>query len=95
MTHPTITLIDNAAVTGDDHFFPGGHGEITVEATTWAVSTVTLERKTSNGTYIPVGTETTFTENGMAGFLLAEGIIRASISGGPPTGVRVYVKQIP
>ena len=94
MTKPTVKLIDNAAVTGADFDFSGGEAQVMVEATAWNGATVTIEAKTPNGTYIPFGSDTTFTANGQAGFDCGECTIHASITGGPPTGVRVYLKKI-
>jgi hypothetical protein len=44
-------------------------------------------------TWIDVGTDTTLTAQGGAGFVLAPCPIRAAVSGGPPSGIYARVDQ--
>lgn len=87
------TLLSNASATGSAVHWEGGDGFVTAEAT-WAGATATLQVQSQNGTWIAVGTDTTFTANGAAGFTLGECQIRVAISGGPPSAVYVYAQQM-
>lgn len=95
MTTQTVTLLDNAAVSGADVDFNGGSAHVMVEADAWNGATVSIDYKTPSGNYISLGADTTFTADGQAGFSAGAGLIRVSISGGPPTNVRAYLRYLP
>lgn len=92
---PQTQLITNggAVANGADFDWPGGAGLMSAEATAWA-GTCKLQYKTPNSTYIDVGTDVTFTANGIGGFNLPECTIRAVHTTAAPTALNVYVSRI-
>ena len=75
-----LTLALNASATQTGVVWAGGPGMFTCEAT-WGGGTVTLQVLSGNNTWIAVGTDTTLTANGAAGFMLPRGCqIRALIA---------------
>lgn len=75
-------LLENASATGSAVEWPGGEGVFECEGT-WSGATATLQFRTANGTWVAVGTDTTMSSNGAAGFILHPCWIRVSISGSP------------
>lgn len=76
-----------------DVVWPGGLGQVTAEAT-FGGGTVTLQVMAPTGTWMAVGTDTTFSAAGTAGFLLPNGArIRVAIA--TATAVYAYVSTIP
>lgn len=86
----TIALLESGSATGAAVSWPGNRGVITAEGT-WSGATLTLQYQTRNGSWVNVDpTNGVLTANGMFGFELPPGQIRASISGGPPSAMYVY-----
>ena len=90
----TFALAENASATPPgDTVWPGGTGMFTGEAT-FGGGSITLQVLTPNGTWVAVGSDTTLTAAGAAGFILPNGArIRASIA--IATAVFAYASQIP
>ena len=89
---PRTPLALAASATGPGVIWGGGPGAFSAEAT-WGGGTVTLQVQTATGTWIAVGPDTTFTANGIAGFLLPNGsVLRALIA--TATVVYAYVTPI-
>ena len=73
-------LASNASATGTGVKWPGGPGTFSAEAT-FGGGTITLQVQTATGTWIAVGSDTTLTAAGIAGFILPNGSnIRALIA---------------
>ena len=88
-----ITLAFNAASTtpGTNTTWVGGPGTFSAEGT-FGGGTVTLQTLTGNGTWMAVGSDTTLTAAGIAGFILPKGAqIRALIA----TATAVYAYAVP
>lgn len=90
-----IKLLDSADAAGDGQAFDwfGGPGAFYVEGTLGG-STVKLQCKSPNDTWLDVGAEVTKTTAGVGGFDLPPGDIRANISGGAPVDVFAYVRPL-
>lgn len=90
----TFALAEGASATPvTDVLWPGGLGMFTAEAT-WGGGTVTLQVMTPVGTWVAVGSDTTMTANGAAGFVLPNGArIRVAIA--TATAVYAYVSVMP
>lgn len=89
-----LTLLSNASATGSQVDWPGGTGAFYCEGT-FGGATVTLQTLSPNGTLMTVGTDVTFTANGVGGFSLPAGKLQATITGGPPSAMYAYVVGIP
>lgn len=87
----TIVLASSAAVTSLPTQWPGGLGMFTAEAT-FGGGTVSLQMQTENGTWVAVGSDTTLTANGAAGFWMPPGPIRVAIT--TATLVFAYVTRM-
>lgn len=86
-----IDLITNGSATSSAKLWRGGKGTFVVNAT-WAGATITLQYKSPDGsTWISLGTDAALTANGLCGFELAAGEIRAAVTGGPPSAVYASV----
>ena len=82
-----LDLISNGTVTGNAFIWRGGRGHFAA-AGTFGGSTVKLQFLGPDGsTWIDAGTYTTLTSSGGGNFDLPECQIRASISGGSPSGI--------
>lgn len=84
-----VTLLSASTATGAAVEWPGGDGRVEVRGT-FDGATVTLQVQDADGsTYHTVGTDTTFTAAGSAGFKLEAGaMIRMAVTGGTtPTGL--------
>ena len=68
----SIKIADSVSATTGQFTWVGGAGTLSVEAT-WGGGTVTFQTMTNNGTWLTVGPDTTFTANGIAGFILPVG----------------------
>lgn len=80
-------LLSNASATGTAKQWPGGRGTFSV-AGTFGGATVSLELLGPDGsTWIAAGTDTTKTAAGAGNFDLPPGQIRASVTGGAPSGL--------
>ncbi len=90
----TYVLAENASATATtDIVWPGGLGMITVNATMGGGS-VTLQVMDPAGNWLAVGTDTTFSANGTAGFILPNGArIRVAIA--TATAVYSYASTMP
>lgn len=90
-----VILLSNASATGDPVEWPGGEGQVSLAGTVNG-ATVTLQALAADGsTYVAVGTDTTFTAVGMAGFKLTAGtMIRALVAGGTPSGLYMKAQRI-
>lgn len=84
-----IDLLSNASVSSGQFDWPGGIGVMYAEAT-WGGGTVKLQCQTPQGTWVDVGAGVTFTANGVGGFTLPAGPIRASVA----TATAVYVSVV-
>ena len=86
-----IDLIENAASTSAATRWPGGKGTMTVVGT-FAGATVKLQFLGADGsTWVDVDE---FTIPAQKGFELAEGRIRAEVTGGAPSGLFATAVQI-
>lgn len=86
-----ITLANNESATTGAVSWEGGAGTFSAEAT-WGGGSVSLQTQTGNGTWVAVGTDTTMTANGIAGFILPRGaLIRVAIV----TATAVYAYVVP
>lgn len=88
-----VKLIENDVAAAASYDWQGGQGMFTAEAGAWNAGTVRLQTQTLNGTWVDVGTDTTMSANGAAGFSLPAGKIRPLIAGA--TGVYAYAVGIP
>jgi hypothetical protein len=91
MASGDLTLLSNGTATGAWLEWRGGQGLFTAEAT-WNGATIKLQFKTSNGTILDAGTDTTLTANGGGRFFLPLTEIRVNVSGSP-TGVYSYAQK--
>lgn len=95
-----LTLLSNASATGTAKEWPGGAGVFTVPVGTISGATVKLQYQSDDTTWTDVDksgdTYVTFTATGGAGgqFFLPPCNIRASISGGPPSGIYAYAQTL-
>ena len=89
-----LALLENASASGSSVDWPGGTGVMYAEGT-FSGATVKLQTQSPNGTWMDVGSATTFTANGVGAFILPAGPIKAVISGGPPSAVYAYVVGVP
>lgn len=88
----SMDLLSGASATGSWFQWRGGRGQIVVDGT-FGGATVTLEIQGPSGSGVSLGTAGIFTQAGVAGFELAEGVnIRCSISGGSGTSVNARVR---
>jgi hypothetical protein len=90
----TYPLAENISVTpSTDVVWPGGLGIFTAEAT-FGGGTISLQVMAPTGTWLAVGTDTTMTAAGAAGFILPNGArIRVSIT--TATAVYAYASTMP
>lgn len=90
----TYPLAEGASATpATDAIWPGGLGMFTATAT-WGGGSVTLQVLTPEGTWVAVGTDTTLSANGAAGFVLPNGArIRVAIA--TATAVYAYASTMP
>lgn len=80
-------LLSNASATGSAAQWDGGLGVFAI-AGTFGGATVSLQFLGPDGsTWIDVGSDTTFTSAGGSVFVLPPARIRASVSGGSPSGL--------
>ncbi len=93
MTLLNQVLLNNASATGGGITWSGGYCGVSCEGT-FSGATATLEAQTAFGTWVAVGANTTFTQNGWGGALLPPCNIRMSISGSP-SAMYAYANQIP
>lgn len=84
-------IVNDVAATQGAHatYWTGGRGSFVVEASSWGGGSVTLEYQSPRGTWIAVGSEAVMTADGIAGFELAPGFLRATRA--TATGVYAYV----
>lgn len=88
------TLLSNESATGSAAIWDGGVGVFSCVGT-FGGATVTLQFLGPDGsTYLDVGTDTTLTANGAAGFVLPPGKIRASVSGGAPSALYAQADKV-
>lgn len=90
----TFTLAENLSATPTfDIVWPGGLGMFNGEAT-FGGGTVTLQVMSPSGTWMAVGSDTTLTAAGAAGFVLPNGArIRVAIA--TATAVYAYATTMP
>lgn len=93
MTLLNQALLTNGSAAGSSVAWSGGYCAVSCEAT-FAGGSVILEAQSANGTWITVGTYTTFTTNGWGGAFLPPCNIRANVSGSP-TSIYCYANQMP
>ena len=90
-TSKKIDMIENGAASSNEFIWPGGIGSFMVVGT-WGGATISLQYKAPDGsTFVDVGTDTTLTANGGGNFELPSCVIKATVSGGPPSGVYASV----
>lgn len=90
-------MLTNAAATGDAIDWPGGRGNFSVYAGTFSGATVKLSWSPDGGsTYLDVDasgdTFVTKTAVGSGNFDLPPCRLKATVSGGPPSGMYAVVK---
>jgi hypothetical protein len=88
-----VQLLNNAGATGSAADWCGGPGAVYVEGT-FGGATLTLQVRTPRDTWVAVGTDTTFTAAGVAGFDVPAGDIRMAVSGGTPSALYAYVRPL-
>lgn len=86
-----IELIQNGSSSSNARHWPGGKGSMTV-AGTFNTATVALQTLAGDGTTWVKVIEFTVVEH--KSFDLAEGQIRAEVTGGPPSGIYAVAVQI-
>ena len=91
----TVPLLSNASATGAQQTWPGGEGKFHCVGTFGGAS-VTLSFLADDGTtFVPFGADTTLAANGVGVFYGKEGdIIKAVVSGGPPSGLYASATQV-
>lgn len=87
MGNALVELLAGAAATGNWMKWPGGSGCFMADATNFSGATVKLQVKSPAGNAVDAGVGTTFTAADAGLFDLPPCLIRAAITGGPPTGV--------
>jgi len=94
-TRLSVSLLSDATATGTAVAWPGGDGRVELRGTVGG-ATITLQVQDSDGsTYHTVGTDTTFTATGTAGFKIEAGaMIRMLVAGGSPTGLYANAYRI-
>lgn len=90
-----FTLLDNAsgAVNGAEATWPGGYGFFSGEGT-FNAGSVRLQFASARGTWLDVGSSVTLAANGLGGFFLPPGKIRA-VTTGAPSAMYAYAYPIP
>ncbi len=89
-----MQLLENAAATGDAAQWGGGMGVFTA-AGTFGGTTVSLEYLNADGsTWTAMGSDTTLTAAGGGMFVYPPGQIRASVTGGAPSGLYAQAEQV-
>ena len=89
-----MMLLENASATGSAVQWGGGTGVFTA-AGTFGGATVTLQYLNADGaTWSAMGSDTTLTAAGGGLFIYPPGQLRASISGGPPSGMYAQAEQV-
>lgn len=84
-------LLSNASATGSAVQWGGGRGVFSVVGT-FGGATITLQYMGPDGaTYIPAAAGATAA--GVTAFELPPGLIRAAVSGGPPSGIYANADQ--
>lgn len=87
-------LLTNASATGADSQWGGGYGVFTATGT-FGGATVSLQYLSPDAaTWVDMGVNTTLTSNGGGAFLYPPGRIRASVSGGAPSGLYAQAEQV-
>jgi hypothetical protein len=87
-------LLSNASSTGAAQGWGGTRGIVTVEGT-FGGATLALQYLSDNGTWIAVGSDSTFTAAGAGGFELPVGSqIRMAVTGGAPSGLYAYATEV-
>jgi hypothetical protein len=82
-----FTLISNGSATGSSVIWRGGKGTFIVTGT-FGGATVTLQfLGIDDTTWVDVGAEAALTADGIVGFELAAGMIRAEVVGGTPSAL--------
>jgi hypothetical protein len=91
----SVRLLDNANSTGNPRNWPGGAGVFAV-AGTFGGTTVKLQQLGPDGvTWLDIsGGAVDFTAPGQGGFVLPAGPMRASVSGGAPSGLVAVAVQV-
>jgi hypothetical protein len=88
-----MDLLSNASATGSRVIWPGGPGVFKVVGT-FGGATVSLEFLGPDGsTWVAMGADTTLTAAGGAQFTNDPGPIRASVTGGTPSGLYATANQ--
>lgn len=91
----SATLLSNESATGDYIKWPGGRGEVRVDGT-FGGATLTLQIKSPDGSSVmTVGTNTTFTAEGIGGFDLGPCDLKMGVSGGTPSALYSVVTRVP
>lgn len=57
-------------------------------------ATLTLQKQTTNGTWVALDTTATLTAAGRMGFMCGSGNIRVAVTGGPPSAIYSYAHFI-
>lgn len=87
-----VALLENASATGSDFTWEGGRSVTVSEATTFP-TTLQLQLKTGQGTYISIGSN--ITANGLSsGLDLPAGTYRMIVTGGSPAAIYVTLCRV-
>lgn len=89
MRSTRVDLLNNASATGAEIIWPGGRGLFAADGT-FGGGTVKLQFFGPAGNWLDAGTYTTLTAAGGGNFDLPQGLIRAAVSGGTPSGLYAY-----
>lgn len=94
MLGSSVDLLVNASATGATVQWQGGRGVFTA-AGTFGGATVSLEfLGPDTATWIAMGTDTTLTAAGGGLFDFPQGQIRASVTGGTPSGIYAHAARV-
>jgi hypothetical protein len=88
-----LQLLNNATATGSKLYWPGGRG-VFMASGTFSGSTVKLQFQAPDGTLVDVGSFTTLTAAGGGVFDLPPGLIIATVTGGPPSGMYATAARV-
>lgn len=91
----SVDLLYNASATGAGTLWGGGKAQFSA-AGTFGGATVALEvLGPDNATWIAAATSTSLTAAGLAVVDLPQGQVRASVTGGTPSGLYARLARIP
>jgi hypothetical protein len=89
-----VTLLNNASATGASVLWTGGRGYFSVVGTFGGASVSLQVLGPDSATWLDVGTSTTVTAAGGVVFDLPDGQIRATVTGGTPSGLYARAARV-